>query len=224
MARVSAAVTGSARRVVPRDPVLDRITRTLIAKHGCHTVILYGSRAREDHTSRSDYDVVGVSARAREMSRIGRKIGGEYWDVFIYPEASLRKPGESHLSMKDGRVLLEKDGFGTKFLARLERLHRAGPKKLPAWEVRLKKTWLEKTLERSRERNAEGDFRRLWLVIGCLEDYFVLRKRWYRGSKESLAWLEEHEPSLHRLFARALKSPHDDAVVKRLVGRVVGRA
>ena len=43
-----------------RDPVLQQIIDELRATHGCHTFILYGSRARGDFTPSSDYDILGI--------------------------------------------------------------------------------------------------------------------------------------------------------------------
>jgi predicted nucleotidyltransferase len=191
-----------------KDLTLNRIIKTLKTKHRCHTVILYGSRARGDFTSTSDYDVMGVSRTAKEMTRIARKVNGSYWDLWIFPEKKLRKPDQSSLYMKDGVVLIERNQFGTKLLKKLERIHHAGPKKPPKWETELKRTWLEKTYSRSRQKDPEGRFRRIWLIIGLLEDYFVLRGKWYEGSKASLAWLKENDPQTFKQFALALRSPH----------------
>ena len=40
--------------------ILEAITQELCDQHGCHTVILYGSRARGDATEASDYDILGI--------------------------------------------------------------------------------------------------------------------------------------------------------------------
>ena len=39
---------------------IERITSTMMDAHGCHTSILYGSRARGDATSQSDIDLLCV--------------------------------------------------------------------------------------------------------------------------------------------------------------------
>ncbi len=205
------------------DKTLNEILKELTIKHKCHTVILYGSRARGDYTVKSDYDVLGVSKHAKKQIRIAEKVKGKYWDVFIYPEEQLRKIDESHLYMRSGIVLIEKNNFGSKLLKRIALLDKRGPKKLLAWEIQLKKTWLDKTLNRSKQSDPEGNFRRLWLIIGLLEDYFVLRKKWYRGSKESLSWLKTNDTSTYKLFTNILSDPENDSLLKRLTKRVVSQ-
>ena len=41
------------------DTSILEIASDLKEKHHCHTVILYGSRARGDYTDTSDYDIAG---------------------------------------------------------------------------------------------------------------------------------------------------------------------
>lgn len=41
------------------NPFLISITKRFKEGHGCHTVILYGSRARGDFNDSSDWDVIG---------------------------------------------------------------------------------------------------------------------------------------------------------------------
>jgi predicted nucleotidyltransferase len=202
------------------DPVLKQIIKALVQK-GCHTVILYGSRARGDFTQASDYDVLGVSSKRKAVTRIAKKMGHHYWDVFIFPERDLKNVGESHLYMKDGVVLLDKNKFGSHFLARLKKLDRVAPKKLAAWDVQLRKTWTEKTFKRSQSNDPDGNFRRLSLITTMLEDYFALRQKRYNGSKESLAWLKAHDSPSYRLFLTVLRSPRNDAALRKLVKRVI---
>lgn len=40
---------------ITNDPVLQAIVEELISLYQCHTIILYGSRARGDFTASSDY-------------------------------------------------------------------------------------------------------------------------------------------------------------------------
>lgn len=78
------------------DSTLNAIVRTLKNKYRCHTVLLYGSRARGQTTSTSDYDVIGVRRRG-EKTRIAKKQNGHYWDVFVYSEKGLlKKPFKRH--------------------------------------------------------------------------------------------------------------------------------
>lgn len=203
------------------DSTLKNIIKELRTKHKCHTIILYGSRARGDFTSTSDYDVLGIKAGGNPMIRDARKVKGHYWDVFIYPEKKLKKIDETHMYLRGGLVLLEKNNYGSRILKRLEKIFAGGPRKKLKWEIQLEKTWLKKTLERSKTNDPEGNFRRLWLVMSLLENYFVLKKKWYKGSKQSLLWLKENDPRVYRLFTLALRKPHDFKTVNRLTNIVI---
>ncbi len=63
------------------DPILQYLFTELTDRHGCHTVILYGSRARRDFSDESDYDVVGFRTAGEEL-RIGETFEGrnlKFW-------------------------------------------------------------------------------------------------------------------------------------------------
>jgi hypothetical protein len=81
--------------------------------------------------------------------------------------------------------------------------------------------WSSKMLDRTRgERGLEANLRRLQLVTQALEDYFALRGLWFRGPKESVAWLLQHDAASHEAFERAARRcPSDDdlAEVVRMV-------
>lgn len=46
---------------INNDPVLRAIVEKLISPYQCHTIILYGSRARGDFTENCDYDVAVIT-------------------------------------------------------------------------------------------------------------------------------------------------------------------
>jgi predicted nucleotidyltransferase len=68
------------------DPFLTQFLDVLREEHGCHTVILYGSRARGDAGPESDYDLLGVRERG-ESVRDTRVVDGAFLDAFVHPEA-----------------------------------------------------------------------------------------------------------------------------------------
>jgi hypothetical protein len=197
---------------------LESLTKELCRKHGCHTLILYGSRARGDATPASDYDLIGIRTNGKAIHDT-RRWNGAYLDVFVYPERRL-KPGEL-LRVRGGRVLIEKNGMGTRLLTRIERLHARGPKPLMPEERRALRIWSRKMLERVRLAGTEGNYRRAWLLMQLLEDYFLLRGKWYPGPKEALAWLAGNEPAMHRCFDQALKPNASIRKIEGLVEKVI---
>jgi len=205
---------------VPPDPLLTRFVEILRAEHGCHTVILYGSRARGDAGPESDYDLLGVRAEGGSV-RDARWVEGAYLDAFIHPESKVEGAGAELLHVRGGVVLCEKDGIGARLFARLDEVYAKGPPALPADEAAARRAWARKMVGRARRGDLEGHYRRVWLLTSLLEDYFLLRGLWYPGPKHALAWLEANAPDVHGAFAGALDPGADLDAVERLAIMVV---
>jgi predicted nucleotidyltransferase len=107
-----------------KDKVLCAIVDELKMTYHCHTIILYGSRARGDFNPASDYDVAGISANITEKQWIARfdEAHQVFHDIFIFSERDLKEPNESHLQISDGIVLMETNHFGTNLLKQLQTL------------------------------------------------------------------------------------------------------
>jgi uncharacterized protein len=204
--------------VSERD-LLRQLVKHIAKKHRFHTLILYGSHARGGATRRSDYDLLAVRKSGESVLRDARWWRGVYIDLLVYPEKKL-KPS-ALLQVKGGKVLMQKRGFGDRFLAKVDRLHARGPKPLPLDELQARRVWARKMLGRIRGRGIEAEFRRVWLLTSLLEDYFQLRGKWYEGPKLAFEWLRENDPQIHRLFQRALKPPANRAAIKALVEGVI---
>lgn len=190
-------------------------------RHGCHTAILYGSHASRDAAAGSDYDVAGFAAVSK-VRRIAGPWRSSYLDVFIHPEARLASADRELLAMRGGVVLFERDGAGTSFLKSLEELHARGPEPLGEDERKGLGAWAWKMLDRAGRGDAEGDYRRAWLLYQLLEDYFLLRDEWYPGPKKGLAWLAVNAPGVRAAFDAALRPGASLEAIAQLVEAVAG--
>jgi hypothetical protein len=191
----------------------------LRTKYACHTIILYGSRARGDARATSDYDVLGVRESGTRL-RDARVWNGVYLDLVIYAEGDIVHPDEQMLPMRGGVVLTQKARLGDTFLAHLDAIFLAGPTPLAADEHHARKVWATKMLDRAREGDIEGNYRRTWLLMALLEDYFQLRTLWYLGPKQSFAWLKVHDPDTFAAFDTALRVDASIDVIERLIEHV----
>ncbi len=206
-----------------RDGGIQRGALNIADAHGCHTVILYGSRARGDATEGSDVDLVCIREDGPAL-RDARLVDGLYFDAFIYPEGALAPPEPSMLRVLPGVVLRERDGFAQDLLTRLKEIRDRGPAPLAEDERTARVLWAHKMIERIRGKaGPDADYRRMSLLTTSLEDYFALRGAWFRGSKAAFAWLLDHDPAAHAIFERAMRPGAGDAAIADLVLAVYGR-
>jgi len=204
------------------NKLLDSILKRLVEKHGCHTIILYGSRATEEFESTSDFDICGFRTTGDAYCDC-IEIDDVILDAWIYPDSVAMKPDESMLRLRNARVLLEHENLGTECIEKVLALYDRGPAPLPEWERQKRIVWLRKTLARTEKDDLEGRYRKLWLLHLSLEYYFELRGKWYCGSKESFKWLRENDPEFLTLFKNAIDNPFDHAMVSNAVNAVIPR-
>lgn len=207
------------KKFISDDLFLEDAVNELLKKFKCHTVLLYGSRARGDATEKSDYDLMGVRKTGKKF-RLAEKREGKYLDVFIFPEKQLAKVGDEHLYMKGAKVLFEEGNFGSEFLGKLKAFSKKPFQFLPEDEIQARRVWAHKMLERIAVGDIEANYRRSWLHEALLSDYFALRKKRYNGSKESFAWLKKNDLVTYKLFEKVLKNPTDWELLKKLVETV----
>ncbi len=201
------------------DPILNSIVRTLKLKYRCHTIILYGSRARGLTTPTSDYDVVGIR-RTGEKTRIAKKQRGFYWDVFVYPEKDLRKLGDQHFSWKNARILYEKGRYGQNLLKRIHKLLKKPYKPQPQYEIDITRVWAQKELDRCRMTDIQGLYRRAEFHNALIEHYYFMRQKRFLGPKEAFAWIEENDPKTYKSLQRTLKYPTNLSFLKAAASKV----
>lgn len=205
------------------DPHLDRFVHVLEHEHSCHTVILYGSRARGMHTPTSDYDLLGIRQQG-EDTRDARWINGAFLDAFIRSEKTVLTEPQAFLHLHGGVCLRDPKGMGADLLDQVTHALQSPPAEIPPAEIDARRTWCIKTIARIRNASTgdlEAQYRLHWLLVDILEFYFVLRRRHYLGPKESFRWLAEHDPAAHRAFANALKPGADIESIERMVALVV---
>ncbi|MEO8963746.1 MAG: nucleotidyltransferase domain-containing protein [Gammaproteobacteria bacterium] len=201
------------------DEQLLKIVQDIEAKHGCHTVILYGSRARGESTNTSDFDIIGIREQG-DLVRDCRIFEGFYLDAFVYSEEAVKNPDISLIRIKDGIVLIQKEHIGEALLNKIKNIYQQGAPKTAAWEKNEIITWTQKMLLRSGENDIEGNFRRHWLLHDLLECYFKMRDSWYLGPKRSFQWLKANDAVTYSAFETALKPNSSFEEIENLIGKV----
>jgi hypothetical protein len=204
-------------------PSLDELVEELCARHGCHTIILYGSQAVGRAEPESDYDLLCVRSEGGP-GRDVRSWRGLSIDAFIYDEASLAgELDDGFIRIRNGIVLKEKEGFGTHLLERVQVMAERGPAPMPADEITAVQSWAAKMLERIQRGDVVAHYRRVNLLTELLPLYFSMRRLWYLGPKESLAWLQSHDEEAYRTFEAALQPGAPMSALQQLVELVLLR-
>src|SRR5215470_14406145 len=110
------------------EQALAEIVRTLTADHGCHAVILYGSRVRGDFQPTSDWDVAGIRKFGATMPlRVAHAFHGAWLDAFVYAETAFAVIDSEVLRFLPARILVDEQGFAKTLLERISTLDQQGP-------------------------------------------------------------------------------------------------
>ncbi len=203
------------------DPLLKRICEALVLAQRAHTILLYGSRADGSAGPDSDYDIAAFGPIDMPL-RDARVLDGAFLDIFVYPEAVLHQPAEDYLRLRGSTIILQRESEAENFLNALEKIFRSGPEPLAADELEARKVWVQKMLVRMQRGDAQGHYRRVWLLAALLEDYFHYRRLWYQGPKKSLHWLKEFDAPAHHAFTLALAPNANKEAIYSLAQQVVG--
>lgn len=183
---------------------MEQILSYLREKYAPLSVIVYGSFADGTNGENSDFDAIVISA-SHERYHDTSCVGNTPLDVFVYPRIFFdgEIDPDEFLPIFDGNVLFDTDGVGEALKAQVCAYVHAKPRKTEA-ELQAQLDWCEKMLARASGTDAEGMFRRHWLIVDSLEIYCDCVGVAYFGPKKTLRWLERERPRSFALYCDAL--------------------
>ena len=188
----------------------DTISRVLSQRYHPRAMIVYGSYARGDWDEESDFDCLLI-ADSKPCDHDGSLIEGVTLDCFLFTvEETLAEDLDPFLPIVDGVIVFD-DGVGCALMERVRR-HVETHAQTSAEEKAFLRAWIEKTLRRTEKGDDEGHFRAAALLAESLEDYCLLRDRFYCGSQKTIAFLREYDPEGHALFQRAITHSGADSL------------
>jgi predicted nucleotidyltransferase len=202
------------------DELLQLAANHLIQQYKPHTLIAYGSRARNQATESSDIDLACYCDDVEEIKDAGL-FQGVYLDAWIYPTSALETVSDESLRFEDEILLFDQRGLGEKYLQQVKEKLKQGPKKISQSDIEHTKQWIHKMLARSAVNDLDGQYRRIWLQFQLLEIYFQLRGKWFLGHKKSFLYLQENDLPGYELFVQVYADVTDYEKLRELTIYVV---
>lgn len=190
---------------------MEAILNDLYAKYAPETLILYGSYADGTAGEGSDFDALILANHPAQHDV--SVVDGMQLDVWVYPVDYFAKDDalEEVVTILDGVILRDTQGYGAALQARVQAWWSARPRK-SAEENAASVAWCRKMLARTERMDAEGFFRWHWLLTDSLEIACDLMHRPYRGPKKALRWLEREHPQVYAVYQQALTNFNQEAL------------
>lgn len=184
--------------------ILDEVIKFLKSEYYIHTVVLYGSRAREDYRKNSDYDLFCVRRSGERIRKIfefkNLKI-----DLIVENETIIEKP-ENILFLWSHKLLLDTTNFYSILNHSYENYIKLGTEKLEPNRLHQRQSNVLDLLSRLNEEevNVVNLFKKHDLIVKLLPLFFAIRGEWYFGEIHAFKWLEKNDPEVYGLFEKAL--------------------
>ena len=191
----------------------EQIIRYLADTYQPEAVIVYGSFADGSAGEHSDFDALVIADHAKAHDNA--VIGGTVLDVFVYPTDVFRAEydPEEFVQVFDGKIILDKNGMAEQLKNSVLRYIESIPRKT-ATEIRQEVDWCMKMLVRTERRDAEGCYRRHWLLCDSLMIYCDVKGLYYFGLKKALRSMEQTDPGAFQTYSRALREPDRECLTE----------
>ena len=201
--------------------LLEHVIFDLKEKYSPHTIILYGSRARNEESETSDIDIVCFSEHVKTEVKDARNFHDVYLDAWIYPTDHMSNITESVFRFSDGVILVDECKLASTYLSEIKVKIGEGRKAMSEEDLVHISAWIDKMLRRASVDDVDGHYRRTWLQFELLSIYFEVRGKWFFGHKKALRYLEKHDSELYELFCLMYKNPLDIEYLNRVSNQVL---
>ena len=196
----------------------ETILRYLLDTYQPDGIITYGSFADGSAGIGSDFDalVIGGTRETHDDSTVD----GTVLDVWVYPAAKFEAPyaAEDFYQIHDGEIVLDRTGAAKALRDTVRSAIAAIPEKSRE-ELCRDVSWCRKMLTRAERGDAEGFYRRHWLLTESLEIYCDLTRQPWFGPKKALRRMREADGVSYALYEAALRDVAREAL-ERWVGRL----
>lgn len=206
---------------------VEQLVTHLCARHPLQTIFLYGSRAQGTHRPDSDFDLLLVrdGAWPAPSSRDERDVhdfGGLLVDAWVHAPENLQPDTDPGLlRLQSSHLLLDRDGFGARLLARVNDVAARGPQPMKDGDRGAFRVWLPKMMVRMQGPDplVAGHYR-AELLNALLPTWFQARRQWYRGTRHASAWLRQNAPDVALTFEAALAPDAPVAAIEQAVSLI----
>jgi uncharacterized protein len=197
------------------------VAAEVMRRHGAHTVLLYGSRAREEATPTSDVDLIAL----RESGGAARDVSpwrGLAFDVHVQDDADVEKlVTERAPALAHARVLVERGGAGQAIVTRVRARLAEPPPAMGKDEWAALWAWGSKMHGRLRDPDPTfAAYRRAEVLRETLPAWAEVRRRWYVGAKPTLRRIRDEDPAFHAAYVAAARPGASLAEFDRLLDLV----
>ena len=181
-------------------------------KYAPLSIIVYGSYADSTNNENSDFDALVIS-ESYEVYHDTAFVDGVQLDVFVYPVSYFAADcdPEEFVQIYDGKIIFDTSDIVQSLKSRVRSYVEERAIKNDE-EINGLLDWLEEMRLRAKRNDAEGMFRRHWLLTDSLEIFCNVVKYPYFGPKKTLGWMKTAYPKEYRLYEKALNEFSDDSI------------
>ena len=197
---------------------MQAVAAEVVRRHGAHTVLLYGSRARGESTPSSDVDLIALRASGGPLRDV-TPWNGLAFDVHVFDDAGVEKlVADRASSLAHARVLVERADAGQALVARIRARLAEPPPALDRDEWIALWAWGAKMHGRLRDPDPTfAAYRRAEVLREVLPCWCQVRRRWYVGAKPTLRSLRDEAPAFHAAYVAAARPTATLAEYDRLL-------
>lgn len=174
------------------------------------TIAVYGSYADGTNDEYSDFDCLLI-VKSKDRTHEDTIVDGVPLDCFLYSEREIEQENiETFLPLYEAKLVYD-TGIGQAIKTRVRNYVQSHTVHDPE-EKRFLVSWIKKTMKRMEKPDEEGHFRAIAFLAESLEDYCILRDRFYFGSKKTIRFLQEEDEQGFRLFRSAITIRSNEAI------------